>query len=567
MTSARRIGLQCAAAELSRERIRLPITLDSMTEQSNQESLTEPLTDSDNASEASQPTPTPAGPPSGYLVADVADHNPFGERWTDLDVTHVESFLAGTIEDEPLHWEAKAVTVTPDHVRRAVTAFANREGGYLILGAARDEAARTWQLPGLEFPGTEPRTWLSGVIRSSISPPPDFDIHAWDRDGKLKVAVVQIQPNCGALSVSQGRVYYRRPGESSFVEDGAELQSIQNTVQYRSRALPGGARPSTGSPSHSLTADPDTLDIDLERAVAARVLRRCLDDGKDADINIYVAATTSAIAVAYSRGEDDALIEGLDRLIDAAAVMVSFAPESASAERVIDAIHDVFDTGQVRPTSPAQPPRERLWLQILPRARALGALGIRIRHWRPLRRLILHDVSDPQGTRAWPYWFGYGDVMISRERLYYQGNNVLESSRAPLRMSAEQALRLPALRPDAVTDEDALVTSTCEFDLVTNLVCLRDAHGLGRSGYGLYPYFAAWGGDRVRPIAERIIADPACRDALLPEISERELAELLKSLADIADEQSRSLGMWGFSDGFIEGKVGIFMAEYGVYSR
>lgn len=154
-----------------------------------------------------------AGGASGHLVADVADRDPFGSAWADLDVSHVENFLARTTEDEPLHWEAKAGEVTPDHVRRAVTAFANREGGYLILGANRDSGTRTWTLPGVQFPGTEPRTWLSNIIRSNISPPPEFDIHAWERADGLKVAVIRVQPNCGFLSMSAGRVYYRRPGE------------------------------------------------------------------------------------------------------------------------------------------------------------------------------------------------------------------------------------------------------------------------------------------------------------------------------------------------------------------
>jgi hypothetical protein len=101
----------------------------------------------------------------GFLVLDIADRNPFRTDWDSLDVSDVEAFLTGTTEDEPLHWEAKGGHIGPDHIRRAATAFANREGGYLIVGAERDSGTKAWTLPGVAFPGTEPRTWMSSVIR------------------------------------------------------------------------------------------------------------------------------------------------------------------------------------------------------------------------------------------------------------------------------------------------------------------------------------------------------------------------------------------------------------------
>lgn len=223
-------------------------------------------------------------------------------------------------------------------------------------------------------------------------------------------------------------------------------------------------------------------------------LRGCLDSGRDTDISVYLAAATNAVATAFSNGDEAALTHALDRLTDVAAVIFTFAPKSASAQRAVSALHDVFDGGQanlgrVNALSP-----EQLWLRLLAHARALGALAIRLRHWQPLRDLILHDVSGQPST-PWRYWVRYGDVSISRARLYSAGSNVLDGSRMPIRLAAEQALQFSTLRPDGVTDEDSLLTSICEFDLVTNLVSVWESRD-ARPGEAAFPYFAAWGGER-----------------------------------------------------------------------
>jgi hypothetical protein len=204
-------------------------------------------------------------------------------------------------------------------------------------------------------------------------------------------------------------------------------------------------------------------------------------------------------------------------------------------------------------------PREQLWLLLLAEARALGALAVRLHHWSPLRRLILHEAPG-QVSHRWRHWFREGDASIGRARMYDAGPNVLEGSRRPLRVAAEHALRLHTLRPDGVTDEDSLVTSVCQFDFLTDLTSTWESE---RDGPGTAPFanFAAWGGERVRPIAERVVFDPLCREALLPAISDSELADLLSSVANEAHQRTMGIGSWGFWRGFVEGKVERFIDE------
>lgn len=493
------------------------------------------------------------------LVADVADRNPFGEEWAGLDVVHVERFLVATTDDEPLHWEAKSGKVTPDHVRHAVTAFANREGGYLIIGAERDPGRGTWSLPGVELPGTEPLTWGSNVVRSAVSPPPDFDIRSWDRPDGRKAAVIRVQPNCGFLSMTMGRVYYRRPGESSYVENGAELQTIQNAVQYRSRALPGGGHPVRQAARQPPAPLPLTLDMQTDRDTAADLIRELLEAGNTTRVNIYLSAAAHALLPAIEAGDEPKLNDALDRITDLAAVSLSDKATEAPVIRAIEALHEAFDHGLHARGGANRVPREQLWVATLARARAVGALAVRLRHWEPARLLVSHKV-DPQESRVWQMWFRFGDVWASRSRLYSSDNNVLESSRVPLRLAAGHALRLPTLRPDELDDEDALITSLCQFDFVTNLVAAWEARA-DPPREAAFPYFAAWEGERVRPTAERLISDPNCRGALLSGTDDQDLADLLRQVSEYADRMSQSMGSWGFWDGFIGGKVQAFLAR------
>lgn len=82
----------------------------------------------------------------------------FDVPWEDLDADAVERFLAQA-GDESLTWEAKGGgdRLRPDTVRKSACGFVNAIGGYLIVGAERDEQGQ-WTLPGVAFRGEEPAT-------------------------------------------------------------------------------------------------------------------------------------------------------------------------------------------------------------------------------------------------------------------------------------------------------------------------------------------------------------------------------------------------------------------------
>lgn len=77
-----------------------------------------------------------------------------------------------------------------------------------------------------------------------------------------------------------------------------------------------------------------------------------------------------------------------------------------------------------------------------------------------------------------------------------------------------------------------------------------------------YPYDAPWDGERVRPLALRIISDPACRAGLLGDpVPDFDLATPLHFVANEAGKATEGLGSSAFWDGLVEGRVARFLAE------
>lgn len=509
-----------------------------------------------------------------------ADHqNPFGVDWRQLGWEDVERFLAGWFDDEPLHWEAKSGEVTTKHVAVAATGFANSEGGYLIVGVERNSDG-SWRLEGVEVPGREePRVWLSKAIRSSVTPNPTYRTHTWQLPNGKTAAVVQVQPNTGLLSMSYDRIYHRRDGETVPIGDGATLHTLGAHVLARTRGPgemdpvasrdrpattpPGdGDEPGTGAregyipPATRPTTPGERAAADDLRALAQQLAT----SGSAPVINIYISSALSEVQAAIAGGEDERLGAALDRLTEIAGVAISYAPEGDASAAAINALHQAFDYGVNDRGSPSTIPRDQLWLQLLQRARAVGALAVRLGHWGAARRLIQHEV-DAEGPRLWPSWFRHGDIMVTRAHLYRRENNVLEGHRAPLRLAVEQTVRLPALRPDGTTDEDVLVTSACQFDFILNVVATWDARD-ARPIEAALPYYAAWDGERVRPVATRLVSDDSLRTLLMPEATEADLANMLRWLSDRAHKGSEGLGSWVFWDGFISGKVAAFLEKH-----
>jgi hypothetical protein len=147
----------------------------------------------------------------------------FSVPWDQLELEHVQRFLDAA-DEEGLTWEAKAdepprgnraiERVRPAQLAKAGCALTNQIGGYVIVGARRPRSG-SWELPGIEPRGDEPRTWISQIMNDNLRPIPRFDVRTWTNDDGRWVIVVQVQPVDEAPCMTiQGSVFERVSSES-----------------------------------------------------------------------------------------------------------------------------------------------------------------------------------------------------------------------------------------------------------------------------------------------------------------------------------------------------------------
>jgi hypothetical protein len=88
--------------------------------------------------------------------------------------------------------------------------------------------------------------------------------------------------------------------------------------------------------------------------------------------------------------------------------------------------------------------------------------------------------------------------------------------------------------------EDDVLTALCQFDF---LQCVHAIHKTDDPTDG-YPSFGIYYNHRTEPIISKVIKDEQAQEALLPQLSEHELANIIRVLDDKADKASGVLTGW-----------------------
>jgi hypothetical protein len=130
---------------------------------------------------------------------------------------------------ETLFFEFKELFDCPD-VEKAVCAFANRLGGFVLWGTTAKASDNTIDaFPGLE-PGEDWIRRVSDCVVGHVSPLPTWDtvqIPSPDEPGRVVVAArVESSAQTPHLLARNGRIYLRNPGGSDPVTDKATIDAL-----------------------------------------------------------------------------------------------------------------------------------------------------------------------------------------------------------------------------------------------------------------------------------------------------------------------------------------------------
>lgn len=313
------------------------------------------------------------------------------------------------------------------------------------------------------------------------------------RDGTSTVRLTQV----GLTEVIKNQV------EAAKTEWIAEQGQIRQREQAEYRAAAQG-----GGPLGSVNLDMDQPSLNI---AALELVRR---GDTIALQRLFNEALSRARSMIGRAGADAELSHLLDQLTCFAATFLTyeiedwFAKVIATLDKIYsmplrpgDAQRFAYSTG-INPTEPGP----RVWLEIIERVYALGALAVRLERWKAVRVLTL---QIPKGLIDYDKnWLRHALTMASRARhLNDEDPSLLSRANSDIR-------RLECLRADGVDpDDEETMTSLAQFDLLSNVVAIDGAGTLG--GGVFYPHFARLRPDRSLPAVERLLDDSDMRAALV----------------------------------------------------
>jgi predicted HTH transcriptional regulator len=126
-----------------------------------------------------------------------------------MDLKELRSLVS---RGENIHLEFKLKTNHPDKIAREIVAFANTEGGKLLIGVADDK-----ELKGLKY-AEEDQFLLEKVIQSLISPPINYTIETLKVDQEREILIFTINPSkteIHSLLFENEQKIYVRNGDKS----------------------------------------------------------------------------------------------------------------------------------------------------------------------------------------------------------------------------------------------------------------------------------------------------------------------------------------------------------------
>jgi hypothetical protein len=263
---------------------------------------------------------------------------------------------------------------------------------------------------------------------------------------------------------------------------------------------------------------------------------------------------------------DDVLLDALDKLTCLASAFLEYEQDEWLG-RVIEVFNAVYSAafrgrdstwygyqGSIR----ADDPGPKVWLEIMERVFALGALAVRRGNWSAVRLLATQLPEALVEAGYEKNWFRHAVTMASRAtHLHQQDPDNPGTIVNLISLARSQAARVSCLRSDGVDpDDDTLLTSVAQFDFLANVAAAGDAHSV--EGHVIYPSFARLRQRRIQPIADRLVADEKMRKEVFP-LNDEDLAVALREIGRRAAAEG-----WA-SDGF-EGwdgtATGAFIAEH-----
>lgn len=276
---------------------------------------------------------------------------------------------------------------------------------------------------------------------------------------------------------------------------------------------------------------------DLAPAELSAAVLELARDNDEIAFRSFLNDTLDRARQLIDRGEiGPELADLLDKLACVSATLLRFNLGGWFRE-TINSLGEVFDTAfsgqnaEYFGYSVALSPTEtgpRLWLMVIERVYAVGALAVRVSDWDAVRYIATMKPKNIGDYYA--NWLRFGLTMASRAQHLtdHEGGQAREISL--LSLARGRANELECLRQDGVTDED-LLSSLAQFDLLSNIAAVAAVGATDDRVF--YPSWARLRQSRVDPIVERLATEPEMRHRLTA-VEDNEVARALALVSQLA---------------------------------
>jgi TIR domain len=247
-------------------------------------------------------------------------------------------------------------------------------------------------------------------------------------------------------------------------------------------------------------------------------------------------------AAAEAARDRSSLGELLDRLGSLIAAFASHEVDdwamryAKGFERIYN---DTFDRYGASRADAEQILPEQIWLDVIVRLEAVGALAVRLEKWALVRQLALTPVTAERPP-FYSFALRHGLTMAARARLFeiQDGDRTVQLSL--LLLARECIEHLDALTVD-LPSEDVVLTSLCQFDTFAAFAAIA-AGGAPDSRY-YYTNFARFNTWRSEPAIRLLIEDASTRSLLFPR-SDHALALAIRVVDRLAGSEAFRFNGW-----------------------
>lgn len=300
------------------------------------------------------------------------------------------------------------------------------------------------------------------------------------------------------------------------------------------------------------------LDLAMDEATLSEALVSSFEAPKTIRVKQFLNSAIERVkaGTAEDRG---ARLHALDRIAIVACQAVVYDREDIY-ELAVDALEDAYrsrgmtsDAVRLRGGSDVEIAQHLL--DVLLRAFSVGALVVRQRKWSLLPPLADRPVQVSPNYR-YASWLRHGSVEAARANLL-QGQDGEARGGQLISLARALVADRPALRPDyaadsvlpaadALTHDDWLLNSLCEFDLWWCILAQANGKGTG-GGSSFYPSCAALHQYRSQATLDVISTRGDVRRAAFGDIPDEQIAEAVLVVVKAAERESHSFG--GFWEG------------------